>query len=66
MPTEARVSLTLYDLTGRPVLPIQAETLTKAGPQETKVDLSGIAAGMYQVVLQTDKQRQGVKVVKTD
>ncbi len=66
LPTEARVSLTLYDLTGRPVLPIQTEVLTKAGPQETSVDLSGLAAGMYQVVLQTDEQRQGVKVVKTD
>lgn len=63
---EARVSLTLYDLTGRPVLPIQAEVLTKAGPQETSVDLSALAAGMYQVILQADGQRQGVKVVKTE
>ena len=66
LPKKAPVSLTLYDLTGRPVLPLQAETLTAAGPQELTVDLSTLAAGMYQIILQAGEQRQGVKVVKTE
>ncbi len=65
LPAEAYVSLTLYDITGRSVMPIQAETLTSAGQQETNADLSSLAAGMYQVILKADGQRQVIKVVKT-
>lgn len=66
LPEKVPVSLTLYDLTDRPVLLLQAEPLTAAGPQELTVDLSTLAAGMYQVILQAGEQRQGVKVVKTE
>ncbi|MEZ4775012.1 MAG: T9SS type A sorting domain-containing protein [Bacteroidia bacterium] len=58
------VSITLYDLLGRPVMPIRKSEPMKAGPQELTVDMGFLAAGVYIVVMDADGQRRTVRIVK--
>ncbi|MDX2249991.1 MAG: T9SS type A sorting domain-containing protein [Bacteroidia bacterium] len=64
LPETTVVSITLYDLLGRPVMPIRKGEPMKAGPKKLTVEMGFLAAGLYHVVLEAGGQRQAVKVVK--
>jgi len=56
------VWVTLYDLTGRQVLPAQVAVASQDGKQETCLEAHNIPVGIYQAVVRMEDQRLAAKV----
>jgi len=59
-----RAMLTLYDLNGRPVLTIE-NAIKPKGEYQDQVNIAGLPAGSYLLVLKTHEDKQVVQVVVT-
>lgn len=63
---DAPVDLALYDALGRRVRTLEQRELVLAGVYRAELDAAGLPAGMYYLVLQTDRERRITPVVKNE
>lgn len=61
-PSKSNYRLSVFDMQGRSLL--QRNIQVQKGVQQLAVDIAGLPAGTYQLVLQDEKSRQGARFIK--
>lgn len=61
---DARTSITLYDMLGKPVIQVQAATQTPAGSHQYQLPVGNLAGGIYILHVQAGDERLVERIVK--